>query len=146
MKNKDTYKNKTQNMFTAYVVRSVKGARMKYIDKNNYRESMENHLEDDAEYEPMIHFDDYYEAVKRERLLENEKQGRYPDWEELSDDQLIKAIRLLQKEERALIFQHVFQQKSFDKISRESGKPRNKLENRYYYALKKIRQWMGGAE
>ena len=83
MKNKDTYKNKTQNMFTAYVVRSVKGARMKYIDKNNYRESMENHLEDDAEYEPMIHFDDYYEAVKRERLLENEKQGRYPDWEEL---------------------------------------------------------------
>ena len=24
MKNKDTYKNKTQNMFTAYVVRSVK--------------------------------------------------------------------------------------------------------------------------
>ena len=120
MKNKDTYKNKTQNMFTAYVVRSVKGARMKYIDKNNYRESMENHLEDDAEYEPMIHFDEY--------------------------DQLIKAIRLLQKEERALIFQHVFQQKSFDKISRESGKPRNKLENRYYYALKKIRQWMGGAE
>ena len=35
MKNKDTYKNKTQNMFTAYVVRSVKGARMKYMDKNN---------------------------------------------------------------------------------------------------------------
>ena len=72
MKNKDTYKNKTQNMFTAYVVRSVKGARMKYMDKNNYRESMENHLEDDAEYEPMIHFDDYYEAARRERLLENE--------------------------------------------------------------------------
>lgn len=119
---------------------------MKYMDKNNYRESMENHLEDDAEYEPMIHFDDCYEAVKRERLLENEKQGRYPDWEELSDDQLIKAIRLLQKDERDLIFQHVFQQKSFDKISRESGKPRNKLENRYYYALKKIRQWIGGEE
>ena len=84
MKNKDTYKNKTQNMFTAYVVRSVKGARMKYMDKKNYRESMENHLEDDAEYEPMIHFDDYYEAVRRERLLENEKQGRYPEFEELS--------------------------------------------------------------
>ena len=27
MKNKDTYKNKIQNMFTAYVVRSVKGAK-----------------------------------------------------------------------------------------------------------------------
>ena len=50
MKNKDTYKNKSQNMFTAYVVRSVKGVRMKYMDKKNYRESMENHLEDDAEY------------------------------------------------------------------------------------------------
>ena len=25
---------------------------------------------------------------------------RYPEWEELSDDQLIKAIRLLQKDER----------------------------------------------
>ena len=51
---------------------------MKYMDKNNYRESMENHLEDDAEYEPMIHFDDYYEAARRERLLENEKTGKIP--------------------------------------------------------------------
>ena len=144
MKNKDTYKNKTQNMFTAYVVRSVKGARMKYMDKNNYRESMENHLEDDAEYEPMIHFDDYYEAARRERLLENEKQGRYPDWEELSDDQLIKAIRLLQKEERDLIFQYVFEEKSFAEISVELGESRKKIENRYYYAIKKIRKWIGG--
>ena len=90
MKNKDTYKNKTQNMFTAYVVRSVKGARMKYMDKKNYRESMENHLEDDAEYEPMIHFDDYYEAVRRERLLENKNRE---DTLNLKNCRMISSLR-----------------------------------------------------
>ena len=40
MKNKDTYKNKVQNMFTAYVVKSVEGKRMKYLAKRNYTASV----------------------------------------------------------------------------------------------------------
>lgn len=40
MKNQDTYKNKVQNLFTAYVLRSVEGKRMKYLAKpeRNLRE------------------------------------------------------------------------------------------------------------
>lgn len=80
MKNKDTYKNKTQNMFTAYVVKSVEGKRMKYLAKRNYKASVENYLEDAAEYEPTTHFDEDYAVREKERLLEAEAEGIYPAW------------------------------------------------------------------
>lgn len=144
MKNKDTYKNKVQNMFTAYVVKSVEGKRMKYLAKRNYTASVENYLEDYTEYEPRTHFDEEYAAREKDRLLEAEEEGIYPAWEELSNDQLIRAIKLLQKEERELIFKHVFEEKTFEQMSEETGEARNKIENRYYYAIKKIRRWMGG--
>ena len=144
MKNKDTYQNKVQNMFTAYVAKSVEGKRMKYLVKRNYAASVENYLEDDTEHEPRIHFDEEYTAWEKDQLLEAEAEGTYPDWEELSNDQLIRAIKLLQKEERELIFNHVFEEKTFDQMSEETGEARNKIQNRYYYAIKKIRRWMGG--
>lgn len=144
MNKQDTYKNKIQNMFTGYVVKSIRGTRKKYLAKKHYRESMENYLEEDMEYEPVTFFDDGYAASERERLLEAEAQGRYPDWDELSNDSLIRAIRFLKKEEREIIFQHVFQEKSFEEMSEELGIPRNVLINRYYYGIKKIRRRMGG--
>lgn len=144
MKNKDTYKNKTQNMFTAYVVKSIEGKRMKYLAKRNYKASVENYLEDAAEYEPTTHFDEDYAVREKERLLEAEAEGIYPAWEELSNDQLVCAVKLLQKEERDLIFKHVFEEQSFEQISKDSGEAKNKIENKYYYAIKKIRRWMGG--
>ena len=101
-------------------------------------------MEDDTEYEPRTHFDDEYASREKDRLLEAEEEGIYPAWEELSNDQLIRAIKLLQKEERELIFKHVFEKNTFDQMSKETGEARNKIENRYYYAIKKIRRWMGG--
>ena len=144
MKNKDTYENKVQNMFTAYVVRSVRGMRRKYLCKKNYRESMENYLEEETEYNPTVHFDEDYEHKRRDELLKGEIAGKYPEWEELYNDQLVYAVKLLKTEEREVLFKHVFEEKPFDEISRETGEAQNKIENRYYYAIKKIRRWMGG--
>lgn len=107
---------------------------------------MENYLEEDSMAEPSVHFEDYYTQYKREHVLEQESQGTYLPWDELSDRNLVAAIRLLKKEERELLFQHIFEEKSFEEISQETGEARNKVENRYYYAVKKIRNWMGGVK
>lgn len=146
MKNKDTYEKKIQNTFTAYVVKSVEGRRKLYLAKRHRVETMENYLEEDSITEPSVHFEDYYTQYKRENLLEREIQGTYLTWDELSDRNLVAAIRLLKKEERELLFQHIFEEKSFDEISQETGVARNKVENWYYYAVKKIHNWMGGAK
>lgn len=146
MKNKDTYTKKIQNTFTAYVVRSVEGRRKKYLVKKKRVEIMENYLEEDSILEPSVHFEEFYDKYKKENILERESKGDYMLWNELSDRNLVAAIRLLKQEERELLFQHIFEEKSFEDISRETGEARNKVENRYYYTVKKIRNWMGGAK
>lgn len=146
MKNKNTYKNKVQNSFTAYVLRSVEGRRMKYLSKKSRVEAMESFLEEDSIKEPAAHFEELYDRYTKEGLLASECRGMYPGWDELSDRNLVAAIRLLKQGERELLFQHIFEEKPFEEISRETGEARNKVENRYYYAVKKIRKWMGGAE
>lgn len=146
MKHRDTYKNKIQNTFTAYVLRSVEGTRKKYLSKKSRVEAMENYLEEDFMPEPAIHFEEFYEKFTKEKLLESENQGIYQNWDDLSDRNLIAAIQLLKQGERELLFQHIFEEKSFEEISRETGEARNKVENRYYYVVKKIRKWMGGKE
>lgn len=146
MKSKDTYTKKIQNTFTAYVVRSVEGRRKKYLAKRNRVEIMEEYLEEDSITEPFVYFEEFYDKYISEDVLEKESQGTYLPWDELSDRNLVAAIRFLKQHERELLFQHVFEEKSFDKISRETGEARNKVENRYYYAIKKIRSWMGGIE
>lgn len=105
---------------------------------------MENYLEEDFMPEPAIHFEEFYEKFTKEKLLESENQGIYQNWDDLSDRNLVAAIQLLKQGERELLFQHIFEDKSFEEISRETGEARNKVENRYYYAVKKIRKWMGG--
>lgn len=146
MKTKDTYTNKVQNTFTAYVVRSVEGRRKKYLAKKKRVETLESYLEEDSIAEPSIHFEEYYDKYKKADILEREGQGDYLPWDELSDHNLVAAIQLLKQGERELLFQHIFEEKSFEEISQETGEARNKVENRYYYAIKKIRNWMGGAE
>ena len=142
MKNQDTYKNKVQNLFTAYVLRSVEGKRMKYLAKQSRRETYENFLEDELASEPHVGFDELYEQHFREKALDQEAKGRYPEWGTLSDGNLTAAIQLLQPEERKLLYLHIFEEKSFEQISMETETPQKKVENRYYYAIKKIRKWI----
>lgn len=130
-------------MFTAYVVKCVEGKRQKYLAKKNYRVSVENYLEDDSEYEPISYFDEDYAIKEKERLLNDEIRGCYPSWDELSSLSLVYAIKMLQKKEQEILFQHIFEEKTFKQISAETGEAANKIENRYYYALKKLRKWIG---
>lgn len=142
MRNKDTYKNKVQNMFTAYLLRSVEGEKMKYLARRSRVEVFENFLEDEASAEPAVYFEELYESHRKDFLLEKEAQGEYPAWEDLADDHLTVAIGLLKPEERRLLFQHIFEEKPFEEIAREAGTGKEKIRSRYYYAVKKIRNWV----
>lgn len=44
-----------------------------------------------------------------------------------------------------LIYQHVFEERTFDDMSRINGLSPYKVKGIYYYAIRKIRKWMGGA-
>ncbi|BDF35877.1 hypothetical protein CE91St62_39390 [Lachnospiraceae bacterium] len=142
MKNKETYKNKVQNMFTAYLARSIEGKRLNYLNKKNRWEMHEFYLEDSIGTESAAYFDELFESYEKETILEKEAHGDYPEWEALPDDSLIAAIRLLKPEERGLLYAHVFEEKSFEQIAAEQKTAPNKVENRYYYATKKIRKWV----
>lgn len=52
---------------------------------------------------------------------------------------------LLREDERKLIYQHVFEERTFDDMSRINGLSPYKVKGIYYYAIRKIRKWMGGA-
>ncbi len=50
----------------------------------------------------------------------------------------------MREDERKLIYQHVFEERTFDDISQINGLPPYKVKGIYYYAIRKIRKWMGG--
>jgi len=43
-----------------------------------------------------------------------------------------------------LIYQHVFEELTFDDMSRINGLPDYKVKGIYYYVIRKIRKLMGG--
>ncbi len=42
--------------------------------------------------------------------------GKYPEWNKMSDERLMKALHTLRDEERKLIYQHVFEERTFEEI------------------------------
>ena len=52
----------------------------------------------------------------------------------------------MREDERKLIYQHVFEERTFDDISRINDLPPYKVKGIYYYAIRKIRKWMGGVK
>ena len=75
-----------------------------------------------------------------------EAEGKYPEWNKMSDEHLVAAIYLLSDEERKLIYQHVFEERTFKEMSRLNGLSEDRCKGIYYYAIKKIRKMMGGRE
>ena len=73
-----------------------------------------------------------------------ELDGCYPEWDAIRDQKLVEALLLLREDERKLIYQHVFEERTFDDISQINGLPPYKVKGIYYYAIRKIRKWMGG--
>lgn len=51
---------------------------------------------------------------------------------------------MLREDERHFIYQHVFEERTFREIGCLNGIKEDKVKNIYYYAICKIRKWMGG--
>ena len=88
--------------------------------------------------------DEMIELRYREEILSREQEGRYPGWNELSDQRLTEALLMLRENERRFIYQHVFEERTFKEIGCLNGIKEDKVKNAYYYAIRKIRKWMGG--
>ena len=123
--NKKTYTgSKIQNHFTAYLIQFVRGKRHDYLEKKIQMADAEELLEDIGQMEARIVIEELLENQTREQLLLQEAQGKYP--------------------ERKLIYQHVFEERTFEEMSRLNGLSEERCKGIYYYAIRKIRKVMGG--
>ena len=84
------------------------------------------------------------ELEKKEQLLLDESKGIYPEWNEMTDINLMEAMFSLQEEERKLIYQHVFEERTFKEMSILNQTPEERCKGAYYWAIRKIRKRMGG--
>lgn len=106
--------------------------------------SLQELLEDIGQMEARIVIEELLENQTREQLLLQEAQGKYPEWNKMSDERLMKALHTLRDEERKLIYQHVFEERTFEEMSRLNGLSEERCKGIYYYAIRKIRKVMGG--
>lgn len=136
--------SKIKNQFTAYVLAQIRGTRQNYLRKLFRVVNNEIPKEDLATEEIGITVEDSLELEYREELLLKEAEGIYPEWDGMEDQRLVKALFLLRDDERKLIYQHVFEERTFKDMSRINGLPSYKVKGIYYYAIRKIRKWMGG--
>lgn len=136
--------SKIKNHFTAYLMSFVRGRRQKYLEKYSDRINSESSLKEWEHLEDEISLDEYLEARKRESLLMDEVMNCYPSWDEMDDKKLLAAILLLREDERKLIYQHVFEEYGFEEMSLLNDIPVERVKGIYYYAIRKIRKWMGG--
>ena len=145
MMNEDTYeKYKVRNLFTAYVLSQIKGRKNKYLEKRKRISAAEDLLDDFSQTGLMTTVEEAVYQNKKEELLIEETKGHYPKWDELSDHRLLEALLSLRDDERKFIYQHVFEEMTFDEMSSDSGLPPYRIKSIYYYAIRKIRAKMGG--
>ena len=136
--------SKIKNQFTAYILAQIRGTRQNYLRKMLRINSNEMPAENLIMEENSILVEESLEMEYREELLMREVDGSYPEWDEMRDQKLVEALLLLREDERKLIYQHVFEERTFDDISQINGLPPYKVKGIYYYAIRKIRKWMGG--
>lgn len=136
--------SKIKNQFTAYILAQIRGARQNYLRKI-LRVSDNEILEENLVMEGIgISVENSLERECRESLLIREAEGVYPKWDEMEDQKLVEALLLLRNDERKMIYQHVFEERTFDEMSKINALPPYKIKGIYYYAIRKIRKWMGG--
>ena len=105
--------SKTRNYFTAYLLASIQGRRLRYLEKQQKILFAEENLEDKEITDIDISLEERLELEKKEQLLLDESKGIYPEWNEMTDINLMEAMFSLQEEERKLIYQHVFEELTF---------------------------------
>lgn len=145
MSEKNTYTgSKVQNHFTAYLLEFVRGRRRSYLDKKIRQSEAEHTVEDINLLDSGVSFDELVEMQTKETMLMKEADGTFPRWEEMTDQRLVKAMTMLREEELRLIYQHVFEERSFEEMSRMNNLSVERAKGVYYYAIRKIRKVMGG--
>ena len=129
MNKKNTYTgSKVKNSFTSYLLGFIRGRRRAYLEKMTRIESLESELLENYPWENGLSMEGYLERFEKERLLLNEAEGLYPEWNEMSDHRLMEALLTLREEERQLIYQHVFEEKTFDEMSLLNGLPSDRVK------------------
>lgn len=145
MKEEQKYSgSKTRNYFTAYLLASIRGRRLRYLEKQQKILFAEENLEDKEFTDTDISPEERLELEKKEKLLMEEAQGIYPEWNEMTDINLMEALLSLREEERKLIYQHVFEERTFKEMSILNQMPEERCKGAYYWAIRKIRKRMGG--
>lgn len=145
MKEKQEYSgSKTKNYFTAYLLASIRGRRMRYLEKQQKILFTEENLEDKEIRDTDLSLEERLELERREQLLVEETQGIYPEWNEMTDINLMEALLSLQEEERKLIYQHVFEERTFKEMSDLNQMTEERCKGAYYWAIRKIRKRKGG--
>lgn len=138
--------NKTKNYFIAYLQKCIRWKRQNYLRRKEDIRNMEKPLEENAWVDSNMTMGELPEMKRREELLLKEQKGIYPDWVELSDQRLISALMLLREDERQLIYQHIFEERTFEEIGDLNSLTGERVKGIYYYAIRKIRKWMGARD
>ena len=146
----ETYPVRTCAIRTILDRAGISGSGLRKLETANYAKVVnyclnEMPAEDLTMEEMGISVEESLELKYREELLLKEADGDYPKWDEMKDQKLVEALLLLREDERKLIYQHVFEERTFDDMSRINGLSPYKVKGIYYYAIRKIRKWMGGA-
>ena len=142
--NKKNETNKIQNQFAAYLQSFVQGRRRDYLVKKINILDAEQMSEQAQDTKMKVEFDELLEKHQKNERLKAEMKGNYLKWDEMSDLQLVEALAALREDERKLIYQHVFEEKTFAEMSRLNGLSEERVKGVYYYAIRKIRKTMGG--
>lgn len=111
-----------------------------YEQMEGFTQKIEDKEYTDADISP----EERLELEQKEQLLMEEAQGIYPEWNEMTDISLIEAMFSLQEEERKLIYQHVFEERTFKEMSILNQMTEERCKGAYYWAIRKIRKRMGG--
>ena len=135
--------SKIKNQFTAYRLQQIRGRRRDYLKKKIQIGEMESPMDEMSREAFGFNVEESLELEMRERLLMREAEGVYPQWNEITDKRLQQALFMLREDERKLIYQHVFEEWTFEEMSRVNNLPLYKVKGLYYYAIRKIRKWMG---
>lgn len=136
--------SKVRNQFTAYLLSQIRGRRRKYLEKKIQIYDAEELKKGFPTIKGMYTVDEAVELKEKERLLLYEAQGKYPDWNEMTDLKLVQALMSLREDERQLIYQRIFEEMSYTDMSKKNGIPIEKIKGVYGYAIKKIRKKMKG--
>lgn len=132
---------KTKNHFTACLQESIRWKRYHCLKQRGKHLDMEKPIEEVSKIS--LALEDMMESDYREKLFLRERGGNYPKWDEISDKKLVNALLSLSKMERQLIFQHVFEERSFKEIALLNGLADEQMKGIYHYSIRKIRRKIG---